>query len=147
MTPPIGLNDPVPKAQAFEAMNAAIDSGATFWNGGQFYGTLAWNSLHLLRDFFVDNPQAAEKIFLSIKGGLKPEKTPDGSKDFVRASVEECIRILPPSIKKIDLFECARVDPNTPIEITMNALKELVDEGKIGAVGLSEVSATTIRRA
>lgn len=48
---------------------------------------------------------------------------------------------------KIDVFECARVDPKVPIETSVGALAELVKEGKIGGIGLSEVNANTIRRA
>jgi pyridoxine 4-dehydrogenase len=100
-----------------------------------------------LRDYFTEHPEAADKVVLSIKGGLTRERFPDGSDQFVRQSVEECLRILPPSLKKIDIFQCARVDPKTPIESTMQTLLNLVKEGKIGAVGLSEVKAETIRRA
>lgn len=49
--------------------------------------------------------------------------------------------------KSIDLFECARLDPKVPIETTVEALAELIKEGKIGSYGLSEVNAETIRRA
>ena len=48
---------------------------------------------------------------------------------------------------KIDMFECARRDPNVPLADTLLTLSELVDEGKIGGVALSEVSAATIREA
>lgn len=48
---------------------------------------------------------------------------------------------------KIDMFECARRDPNTPLEATLATLEELVKEGKIGGVALSEVNANTIREA
>ena len=136
-----------PEDQAFDAMNAALEAGCTFWNGGQFYGTPQCNSLHLLRDYFTKYPENASKIVLSIKGGLDANKIPDGSDAFVRESVESCLALLPPSLKKIDIFQCARVDPRIPIEETLKTLKSLVDEGKIGAIGLSEVSAKTIIRA
>ncbi len=128
-------------------MSAALATGANFWNGGQFYGSPEYNSLHLLRDYFTENPDAADRVVLSIKGGLTSAKIPDGSEQFVRKSVEDCLKILPPNLKKIDVFQCARVDPNTPIETTMQVLRKLVEEGKIGAVGLSEVKAETIKRA
>lgn len=48
---------------------------------------------------------------------------------------------------KIDMFECARRDPKVPLEETLGALAELVEEGKIGGVALSEVSANSIREA
>lgn len=141
------MRPPTPKTQAFEAMKAALDTGANFWNGGQFYGTPDHNSLHLLRNYFTEYPEDAKKVVLSLKSGLNKDRVPDGSSKFVRKCVEECVKVLPPSLKKIDIFQCARVDPNTPIETTMQTLRDLVDEGLIGAVGLSEVKAETIRRA
>lgn len=145
LTHPIG--PPLPRAQAFAALNAALESGPNPWNGGQFYGTPENNSLHLLRDYFAEYPQNADKVVLSIKGGITSARTPDGSAAFVRKSVEECVQTLPPSIKKIDIFECARVDPDVEIEDTMQTMRTLVEEGKFGRVGLSEVRAETIRRA
>lgn len=84
---------------------------------------------------------------LSIKGGLKPgQLLPDGSEDNIRRSVDECLRVLDGK-KKVDIFECARQDPNTSVEQTVTILGKLVEEGKIGGIGLSEVDAETIRRA
>jgi pyridoxine 4-dehydrogenase len=60
--------------------------------------------------------------------------------------VEEALRVLGGS-KKIDVFEMARMDPGVPVETSVSALARLVGEGKIGAIGLSEVGAATIRRA
>ena len=71
---------------------------------------------------------------------------PDGSETNVRASIDECLRILDGKLQ-IDIFECARVDPNMRVEDTMATLAKCVAEGKIRAIGLSEVKATTIRRA
>ena len=128
-------------------MKVALATGANFWNGGQFYGTPDRNSLHLLRDYFAKYPEDADKVVLSMKAGLTKDRIPDGSPAFVRECVDECLKILPPNLKKIDVFECARVDPDVPIETTMRTLRDLVAEGKIGAVGLSEVKAKTIKRA
>lgn len=60
--------------------------------------------------------------------------------------MEEALRVLD-GAKKIDVFEMARVDPSVPVETSVAALAELVREGKIGGIGLSEVSGATIRRA
>ena len=57
-----------------------------------------------------------------------------------------CLRMLGER-GRIDIFECARRDPSVPLEETLGALAELVNEGKIGGVALSEVSADTTRRA
>lgn len=92
------------------------------------------------------HPEDSEKVVLSIKGAYDITKGPDGTPEGIRASVETAIKTLG-GLKKIDIFECARVDQNVPIETSVQALAELVAEGKIGGIGLSEVSAATIRRA
>lgn len=73
-------------------------------------------------------------------------KGPDCTPEWIRASVEEALAVLG-GLKTLDVFACGRVDPNVPIEVSIRALAELVKEGKIGGIGLSEVSAATIRRA
>jgi pyridoxine 4-dehydrogenase len=128
-------------------MRASLETGANFWNGGDFYGTPERNSLHLLNEYFTKYPEDAEKVVLSIKGGLVPgEMRMDCSPENVRRSVDDCIRLLDGK-KSLDIFECARVDPLIPIEETISSLAELVKEGKIKGIGLSETSAETIRRA
>ena len=128
-------------------MRTALTQGANFWNGGEFYGTPTYNSLHLLHAYFTRYPDDADKVVLNIKGGINAATMmPDGSKEGVRRSVENCLKLLGGK-KKIDMFECARVDPNTPIETTIKALAEYVREGKLGGISLSEVKAETIRRA
>jgi pyridoxine 4-dehydrogenase len=138
---------PVNQEEAFAAMDAALANGANYWNGGEFYGTPERNSLHLLRDYFRKYPDKASQVTLAIKGARVPgELRFDGSEKGVRRSVDECNRILD-GTKTLDIFECARVDPDTPIEETMRALGLLIKEGKIKGIGLSEVKADTIRRA
>jgi pyridoxine 4-dehydrogenase len=139
--------NPVSQDQAFAAMKAALDNGANFFNGGELYGTPERNSLHLLREYFEKYPGDAKKVVLSIKGGLvKGEMRPDGRPENVRRSIDECLTQLA-GTKKLDLFECARVDPQTPIEITVRTADEYVQAGKLGGISLSECSADTIRRA
>jgi pyridoxine 4-dehydrogenase len=111
------------------------------------YGTPQANSLHLIKHYFEQYPEDASKVVLSVKGAYHPKEGPNGSPEGIRASVEEALKVLPPSIKPIDIFECARVDPKVPIETSIKALAELVKEGKIRGVGLSEASANTIRKA
>jgi pyridoxine 4-dehydrogenase len=128
-------------------MKAALNAGATFWNGGEFYGSPSRNSLQLLNEYFTMYPSDADKVVLSIKGAMHLEtRMPACDEVGVRRSVDNCLKLLDGK-KKIDLFECARVDPATPIEETMRVLKMYVEEGKLGGISLSEVSATTIRRA
>ena len=138
--------EPPSQEQSFSAMKTALDSGSNFWNGGEIYGTPQRNSLHLLREYFDKYPGDESKVVISIKGGLKPgEMAPDGSPENTRRSIEECINVL--GSKKLDLWESARVDPNTPIEITMREADKFVQSGKLGGISLSECSANTIRRA
>lgn len=70
----------------------------------------------------------------------------DCSPAFLRASIDKTNAILDGK-KKIDIFGVARVDKNVSIEETVKALGEMVDEGLIGGIQLSEVAADTIRRA
>ncbi|KAJ5279873.1 hypothetical protein N7478_005245 [Penicillium angulare] len=138
--------EPTPDTAAFETLNKALELGANFWNGGELYGTPEYNSLHLMNKYFTKYPENAEKIVLSIKGGLQVGSlTPDGSEENIRRSVDTCLKLV--GAKKIDIFECARQDPNFPIEHTVQVLANYVKEGKIGGIGLSEVDAETIRRA
>ncbi|KAI2463081.1 Aldo/keto reductase [Annulohypoxylon bovei var. microspora] len=137
---------PVEYPIAVKVMKTALDQGATLWNGGVHYGTPEANSLHLLKHYFEQYPEDASKVVLSIKGAFSFQNGPDGSPEGIRASVEEAVRVLG-GTKAIDIFECARVDPKVPIETSIKAMAELVKEGKIGGIGLSEVSANTIRKA
>jgi len=139
--------NPPPEETCFESLDTALALGANFWNAGELYGTPERNSMHLLHNYFARHPDRADQVVLSVKGGLKRgELTPDGSEANIRRSVDECLRVLG-GTKSIDIFQCARQDPNTTVEQTVTILAQLVREGKIKAIGLSEVDAETIRRA
>lgn len=130
-----------------ETLNTALEYGANLWNAGELYGTPEYHSCHLLNAYFTKYPQNSDKVVLSIKGGNVPGKLqPNGSEENIRRSVDDCLKILN-GTKSIDIFECARQDPNTTVEQTVTILAKLVKEGKIGGIGLSEVDAATIRRA
>jgi len=138
---------PPPKEQSFETMRTALSYGANNWNGGELYGPPDANSLQLLSAYFEKYPEDAEKVVLSIKGGLLPgQMKPDGSQKNVQRSIDECLKWLDGK-KSLDLFECARVDPNTPIEETVGYIAEYVKAGKLGGISLSEVGANSIRKA
>ena len=129
-------------------MRAALRNGMNLWNGGEFYGTPEYNSLVLLERYFEKYPEDADKVVLSIKGAVGAAGYhPDGSPEGIRASVDNCLKLLK-GRKKIDIFECARRDPNAAMEATFGVLdKEYVQTGKIGGIGLSEVKASTIHEA
>lgn len=125
----------------------SVTSGI-FWNGGEFYGPTEYNSLVLVERYLERYPEHSDKIFLSIKGGLKPgSHEADGSPENTRRSLDECIAQLK-GRKKIDSFEFARRDANVPLDVTFGVInKEYIDTGKIGGISLSEVRAETIHDA
>lgn len=139
-----------PDDRAFSTMKAAIENGATIWSSSSMYGMAPeppTAGLSLLRRYFEKYPEDAAKVTLFIRACFDPVNfVPKCTRDGVRDSWDECNQILG-GVKKIDVFGPARIDQKVPVEETIGALKELRDEGKIGAVGLSEVGAETIRRA
>jgi len=139
-----------PDEQAFAVLKYAIEAGATCWNAGAFYGTGPNGemlNLQLIARFFTKYPELAPRVFLMVKGGLELSTfTVNGSKEYLRKEVEKCLEALDGK-KILDLFECGRVDKKTPIEETIGVLAELIKEGKIFHIGLSECSAATIHRA
>lgn len=143
---------PVPDEQVFEAMKAAIEEAGPnakmFFNSGEFYGTNPRTAnLSLVNRFFTKYPEYADRAFLSVKGAVSLEKPgPDSSEASLRRSVDTINEHLG-SAKRMDLFECARVDPNIPIEDTIVILAQLIKEGKFDHIGMSECSAATLRRA
>jgi pyridoxine 4-dehydrogenase len=140
---------PTPDDIAFSAMRIALECGANVWNGADFYGTPDANSLHLLNRYFTKYPDDADKVVLCIKSGIVmagPTFQIDCSAEGMRKCVENANKILDGK-KSIDIFGPARVDPKVPIETTIGALEQLMKEGKIGGIQLSEVRADTIRRA
>lgn len=97
--------------------------------------------------YFTRYPEDADKVVLSVKGAVNlATYTIDASPEGIKKSVENILSILDGK-KKLDIFQSARVDKNVPIEDTIRAVAEYVKAGKIGGIGLSEASATTIRRA
>src|SRR5437867_39664 len=91
-----------------------------------------------------------DQVFLATKFGIVRGADPNvrgvnGRPEYVRAACEASLRRL--GIEVIDLYYQHRVDPNTPIEETVGAMADLVREGKVRFLGLSEAGAETIRRA
>src|ERR1700730_9052541 len=91
-----------------------------------------------------------DKVFLATKFGIQRTSDPqvrsvNGKPEYVRACCEARLKRL--GVDRIDLYYQHRVDPKVPIEETVGAMAELVRAGKVGHLGLSEASATTIRRA
>ncbi|KAF2800221.1 Aldo/keto reductase [Melanomma pulvis-pyrius CBS 109.77] len=128
----------------FAVLDRALELGTTFWDTSDVYA----DSEDLLRLWF-ERTGKRDQIFLATKFAVTKGKdgkpTIRSDPEYVRQACEKSLKRL--GIEKIDLYYCHRVDQKTPIEHTVAALAELKKEGKIGAIGLSEVSAATIRRA
>ena len=132
-------------AESIRTIHRALDLGVTLLDTAEVYGPytneeLVGRALQRRRDQVV----LATKFGLISHTGRGPGM-PDGSPDNIRAAVEGSLRRL--GTDRIDLYYQHRVDPATPIEDTMGALAELVAQGKVRYVGLSEAWADTIRRA
>ena len=132
-------------AESIRAIQRALDLGVTLIDTAEVYGPytneeLVGRALHGRRDQVV----LATKFGLISHTGRGPGR-PDSRPDNIRAAVEGSLRRL--GTDRIDLYYQHRVDPGTPIEDTMAALAELVAQGKVRSVGLSEAWADTIRRA
>ena len=137
--------EPIPDPQAFATLKAALEAGCNMWNASPFYGTPEANSLSLLNRYFTKYPEDAEKVILSVKDGQVPgQMKVSGTRDNLRSSIERCLKLLDGK-KSLDIFEMARQDPDTPLKESVDTMAEYVKAGKIGGIGLSEVSPDHIR--
>jgi aryl-alcohol dehydrogenase-like predicted oxidoreductase len=133
-------------AESIATIHRALELGITFLDTADVYGPhkneeLVGRAIKGKRD----------QIVLATKFGIVRDPTNpnirgvSGKPDYVKKSCEASLKRL--GIEHIDLYYQHRVDPNTPIEETVGAMAELVKEGKIRYIGLSEASANTLRRA
>lgn len=138
-----------PEAEAIATLRRAVEIGVTFFDTAEVYGPydneiLIGKALKPFRD----------KVAIATKFGFKISEEGSGidrmvgldsRPEHVKAVAEASLKRLDTDV--IDLYYQHRVDPNVPIEDTVGAMAELVREGKVRALGLSEASAATIRRA
>jgi aryl-alcohol dehydrogenase-like predicted oxidoreductase len=132
-------------AESIRTIHRALELGVTFIDTAEIYGPytneeLVGRAIKGRRDEVV----LATKFGLVSHAGTGPW-TLDSSPANIRTAVEGSLQRL--GTDRIDLYYQHRVDPNTPIEDTVGALAELVTEGKIRHIGLSEAGVNTIRRA
>ncbi|CAK4032107.1 Hypothetical predicted protein [Lecanosticta acicola] len=139
---------PVSTDDAIKTMKTALDNGANFWNGGEFYGPPEYNSLVLIEKYFERYPEDADKVVLSIKGGVNPAThAVDGSPDNTRRTINDSIAQMK-GRKHLDIFEFARRDQNTDPKVTLDTMNDdFVNKGRISGIALSEVRAETIHEA
>ncbi len=133
-------------AESIATIHRALELGITFLDTADVYGPhkneeLVGRAIKGKRN----------QIVLATKFGIVRDPADpnirgvNGKPDYVKKSCEGSLRRL--GVEHIDLYYQHRVDPNTPIEETVGALAELVEEGKIRHIGLSEAGANTLRRA
>ena len=132
--------------ESVATLNRALELGITFFDTADVYGPHTNEELvgRVLKGH-------REQIIIATKFGIlrdpiKPEfRGISGKPDYVKKACEESLRRL--EVDCIDLYYQHRVDPDTPIEETVGAMSELVRQGKVRFLGLSEASAENIRRA
>lgn len=138
-------------AESLLVLEKALDLGINFWDTADVYGE--GHNEELISKILVPN---RDKIFIATKFGFRanegsavtagsPGTYFDGSPAYVKQAVEQSLRRL--KIDTIDLYYAHRIDPNVPVEDMVGAMADLVKEGKVRYLGLSEASAGSIRRA
>ncbi|KAG5560816.1 hypothetical protein RHGRI_003990 [Rhododendron griersonianum] len=132
-----------PKAEEemIKLIHHAINSGVTFLDTSDVYGDNETLLGKAMKGGMREKVELATKFGITFHGKIEMH----GDPGYVRAAYESSLKQL--GIDCIDLYYQHRVDIRVPIEVTMGELKKLVEEGKIKYVGLSEVCASTIRRA
>jgi aryl-alcohol dehydrogenase-like predicted oxidoreductase len=136
------------EGEAVATIHRAIELGVTFFDTAEMYGP--FTNEELLGKALAGR---RDEVTIATKFGIRVTPTPenplgrtiDGSPENVRRSIEGSLARL--GADHVDLYYQHRVDPNVPIEETVGALTELVGEGKVRHIGLSEAAPETIRRA
>ncbi|XAR48766.1 Perakine reductase [Bertholletia excelsa] len=131
-----------PESDMIALIHHAINSGVTFLDTSDAYGDNEILISKALKGGWREKVQLASKFGITRADGKRGIR---GDPAYVRAACERSLKRL--DIDCIDLYYQHRIDTSVPIEITVGELKKLVEEGKIKYIGLSEASASTIRRA
>jgi aryl-alcohol dehydrogenase-like predicted oxidoreductase len=132
--------------ESIATIHRALELGVTMLDTADVYGPytneeLVGRAIADRRDGVV----VATKFGIVRDPGNPSARGGDGRRDYVRASCEASLRRL--GVEHIDLYYLHRIDPETPIEETIGAMGELVSEGKVRYLGVSEASPDTLRRA
>ncbi len=140
---------PTDEDESVKTLHRAVDLGVTFFDTAETYGPftneeLLGRALKPVRDRVVIATKFGFKLD-HAKSGLAAMIGVDSRPEHVKEVAEASLKRLGTDV--IDLFYQHRVDPNVPIENTVGAMAELVREGKVRTLGLSEAGSATIRRA
>jgi aryl-alcohol dehydrogenase-like predicted oxidoreductase len=145
----MGMSDvygPSDRAESIATVHAALDAGMTLLDTGDFYG-MGHNEM-LLQEALRGRPR--DSFLLSVKfGALRDPSNKWGGFDGRPAAVKNfaAYSLKRLGVDQIDIYRPARLDPMVPIEDTVGAIADLVQQGYVRAIGLSEVGPETIRRA
>lgn len=136
--------------EAIAAIHRALELGIDFLDTAQLYGPmtneeLVGRAIKGHRDDYVIATKFARRMDAAKPGDMSSVGPLDGSAEHVRNSIEGSLKRL--GAEHVDLYYLHRVDPNVPIEETVGAMAELVQQGKVRHIGLSEAAPETIRRA
>jgi len=141
-----GMYGPADRAESIATIHAAVESGVTLLDTGDFYG-MGHNEMLIAEAI---QGVARDKLVLSVKFGAMRDPSgrwgpydarPAAVKNFLAYSLQRL------GVDYIDIYRPARLDPTVPIEDTIGAIADMVKAGHVGHIGLSEVGAQTIRRA
>src|SRR5215218_9512139 len=138
------------ESEAIATIRRALELRIDFLDTAQLYGPmtneeLVGRAIKGHRDDYVIATKFSRRMDSAKPGDMSTVGPPDGSAEHVRSSIHGSLKRL--GTGHVDLYYQHRVDPNTPIEDTVGALAELVTEGKVLHIGLSEAGPETIRRA
>ena len=133
-------------AESVATIHRALDLGVTFFDTADIYGPF-------INEELVGRALAGrrDEVIIATKFGIVRDPSDptrrgfNGRPEYVKQACEGSLRRL--GTDEIDLYYQHRTDPSTPIEETVGAMAELVSEGKVRHLGLSEASASTLRRA
>lgn len=135
---------PIDDAESIATLEESINLGINFWDTADMYGNGA--NEKLVSKVLVPN---RDKIFIATKFGFRWRDDGtnylDVSPARIKAAAEDSLKRL--KIDIIDLYYAHRIDPKVPVEDMVGAMADLVKEGKVKYIGLSEASAESIRRA
>eukprot|EP01098_Paradermamoeba_levis_P000796 TRINITY_DN10921_c0_g1_i1.p1 TRINITY_DN10921_c0_g1~~TRINITY_DN10921_c0_g1_i1.p1 ORF type:complete len:232 (-),score=12.05 TRINITY_DN10921_c0_g1_i1:30-725(-) len=134
------------ETESIATIHRSLELGGTFLDTADLYGPLA--NERLIAKAIKGN---RDKYIIASKFGYEIDDNEqltwriNGQPAYVKKAIERSLKNL--GTDYIDLYYLHRLDPNTPIEETVGAMADLIKEGKIGYIGLSEVSAATIKKA